>query len=73
MVLGARNTFFFQGMARKNPQEGAGQNVVCSLNPNIMNKVDSSTQMPKLGKLKTFYFIPFSTGNGEWRSVADSL
>ena len=65
-------------MARKKPQQGVEQNVVCSLGTNTMNKVDSTTQRGKLEKLqfiqklKTFYFIPFSTGNRKWRSVVDS-
>ena len=59
-------------MARKKPQQGVEQNVVCSLGINIMNRVDSTTQRGMLEKLKTFNFIPFSTGNRKWRSVVDS-
>lgn len=63
--------FKLRGVARKT-QQGVGQNVVCSLGINIMNKVDSTTQRGKSGKGKTFYFISLSTGNREWRSEADS-
>ena len=68
-------TFYFQTEKFDGQEETSARSelkVVCPLSVNVMNKVDSTTQRSKFEKVKTFYFIPFSTGNRKWRSVVDS-
>lgn len=69
MVHETLSIFYFQidRAGQEGTSAGKGQNVVCSLGTNRMNKVDSTTPWSKFGKLKhvILFHFPQETESGD--------